>query len=466
MSSIPHFYQETLEKIYKETIFSDFSISNFNSYLEMMDNLQVSVGACVRKAIVSFFEKIDNDYCKSMDRKSKYYYSGTYSRTLVTIFGEIQFKRKYYYPKDGGEGFFYVDNILDIPKYDCYDMIVKAMIMKEKADKTYALAAKIVMDKISEYSGQKVTISRQLAYQVFNEFDIDDEIDNNSELLDEKTVYIILDEKYVHTKDYRPGIDNKLADKMVKHAILYTGKKKEYKDRYKLINRVSFSNIGDTCDLVNSVQSYIDSHFIYGSIKNLIIAGDGASWILSFYKDITLSYSSRKTFVLDEFHVGQALCRITKVNEERELLCQYLNKNKKNDFINYCNTLINIHPEKKEKIESNRNYIIDRWYYIQNIKNELFLGCPMEAHISHDLAKILSRDPKAYSVANIPKHIKLRDLQLNGKDIKKIYLYSNNHIQIDDSFGYPERLLQPAFLPLINPNNRTAREIAYGDYDL
>lgn len=45
-------------------------------------------------------------------------------------------------------------------------MIVKAMIMEKKANKTYSLTAKIVADRISQYSGQNITISRQLAYNI------------------------------------------------------------------------------------------------------------------------------------------------------------------------------------------------------------------------------------------------------------------------------------------------------------
>lgn len=469
MSSIPHLYKDTLEKIYKDVVSNSFSISEFNSYLEMMDNLQASVAACVRDAIILFFEKLDFDYCNSLERKNKYYYSGTYQRTLVTIFGEIQFNRKYYYPKSGcfEDGFYYVDQLFSLPKYDCYDMIVKAMLMEEKAKSTYSLAAEIISKKISEYSGQTIYISRQLCHQVFKEFEIDNELlDVDTELLNEENVYILLDEKYIHTTDYRPGNDDKLADKMVKHAILYTGKEKEYKNRYKLKKRVSFSSCNDTIDLVNQIQSYIDSHFKIDTIKNLIIAGDGASWITSFYRDISLSHPVAKLFVLDQFHVGQAICRITKDKDNRDMLTACIINDKKADFIDLCSSLIENNLEHREKIETNKCYITDRWNYIQNAKNPLFIGCPMESHISHDLAKPFARDPKAYSVSNIQKHVMLRDLQLNGNNIKNIYLYSNNYLKIDDSFGYPERIIEPNFSPLNKANNKKAIEIAYGLHDI
>ena len=461
MSSIPHLYVKTLEKILKDVINDSFNISNFNSYLEMMENLQGSVAACVRKAIIFYFEKLDLDYCMSKERKSKYYYSGTYQRTLVTVFGEIQFQRKYYYPKDGcsDDGFYYVDELLELPKYDCYDMIIKSMLLEEKASNTYSEAARIVSQKISEYSGQTITISRQLVYQIFSNANLDIDYITNDIQYTNDTLYILLDEKYIHTKDYYPN--DTLSDQMVKHAILYTGKELEYKGRYRLKNKVIFSSTKSTLSFVEDIQKYVDLH--YPNIKNVVVAGDGASWILSFYQDFNLSYNASKFFVLDGFHTGQAICRISRDEKERILLRDLLNNNDKKGFIAICNNLMENYPERIKTITTNAEYIIKRWAYIQNSKNPLFIGCPMESHISHDLAKVFSRDPKAYSIKTIPKHIQLRDLKLNGVSIKEIYLYSKNHIRVEDySLGTGERIIPVNFQPLVNKNNYHALDIAYG----
>ena len=99
---------------------------------------------------------------------------------------------------------------------------------------------------------------------------------------------------------------------------------------------------------------------------------------------------------------------------------------------------------------------------IQNAKNDLFIGCPMESHISHDLAKVFARDPKAYSKKHLPKHILLRELNLNKYDLKSIYLYSNNFIEHVDNSIFSERLLKPNFIPLSNANNSSALLIING----
>ena len=155
--------------------------------------------------------------------------------------------------------------------------------------------------------------------------------------------------------------------------------------------------------------------------------------------------------------------RISRDEKERILLRDLLNNNDKKGFIAICNNLMENYPERIKTININAEYIIKRWAYIQNGKNPLFIGCPMESHISHDLAKVFSRDPKAYSIKTIPKHIQLRDLKLNGVSIKEIYLYSKNHIRVEDySLGTGERIIPVNFQPLVNKNNYHALDIAYG----
>lgn len=69
MSRISQLYKETIEKIYIEVVLSSFNISQFNLYCEMMNNLQSSISECVHKAIITYFKKLDNNFCISINRK-------------------------------------------------------------------------------------------------------------------------------------------------------------------------------------------------------------------------------------------------------------------------------------------------------------------------------------------------------------------------------------------------------------
>ena len=54
----------------------------------------------------------------------------------------------------------------------------------------------------------------------------------------------------------------------------------------------------------------------------------------------------------------------------------------------------------------------------------------MESHISHDIAKPFSYEPKAYSTTHIKKLIKLQEYKLNGINILNLYLNSSDNNEI------------------------------------
>lgn len=53
----------------------------------------------------------------------------------------------------------------------------------------------------------------------------------------------------------------------------------------------------------------------------------------------------------------------------------------------------------------------------------------MESHISHNVAKYFSFEPKAYSKRRIQKLIKLQEYKINGINILGLYLKSYNNYE-------------------------------------
>lgn len=484
MSSISYKYQLVLEKIIKSKFAELFKLGgSFDNYISMISVLGGKVSEIIRNSIVEFFEELDAAFKHSEIRKKNYYYKDTYPRTLITIFGEIRFNRTYYYSKNGDleTGFFYVDKLLELPRRDNYDQIIKSMLMEEKANHTYAEAARIVSKKINDFSGSNITISRQLVFNVFNDFEIDDTfIQPNNEKIDSEILYIMLDEKFVHTqgsvenaddetiqnqkvetKNIESHIEQKHHSKMVKHAVVYTGRKTEYSNRVKLVNKAVFSTLDDPITLIGMIESYIDNNFTEGCIKTLVGAGDGANWINSVLRNIHLTTEVEKINVLDPFHVGQAINRITTDKDERTILKDYVSHGKRKEFEQLCDTLLSKYSDRKSKIETNRDYLLKHWVFIRNQKNKWFLGCPMEAQISHNLAKVFARDPKGYKVKHLYKHIKLRDLQLNKTNIKELYLYSNGYLPKEQFINPFEREYKSNIPAIETARGNTAKELKH-----
>ena len=81
----------------------------------------------------------------------------------------------------------------------------------------------------------------------------------------------------------------------------------------------------------------------------------------------------------------------------------------------------------------------------------------MESHISHNVAKYFSYEPKAYSKRHIQKLIKLQEYRANGINIFGLYLKTSNNTEIvtikkeELSFSIFEN--KSSNIPAINSSN-------------
>ncbi len=427
MTILPQNYTKLLEKIIKNKINDKFRIKSITSLTTLLKDISKNISTLIKESIVELFETIDEEFRHSSERKRKYYYKNKFKRTITTMFGDITFYRYYYYSKDNSKQFFYIDELFKIVKYDKYDPLIKAWLIEEKSKSTFQKAGDIVSDRIKEMTGAFIDISKQQVYSIFKKFDLNElqekanELFYNNDELESDILYLMLDEKHVHLQ--RDKYNNICKDNvMVKHAVLYTNIKKIGKNRNKLVNKHVFSSKDTTINLVETVQTYIDNRFKDKTINNIVISGDGASWIKTFYNDFSVLDCKNKVFILDKFHVNQAVNRMSLLNEVRQSIRKCINCNDKKIFKKLCYELMNAYPNREYDVKYNMEYLLSNWKYIQNQKNIYNHGCSMEGHISHNLAKHFTRDPKAYSYNNIDKHAFLRDLYVNKIDIKDLVL--------------------------------------------
>ena len=459
MSIIHQNYQNLLNKIFKNVIQTQIASISFKNYVELVMNLNNEVFRLARKTLVNFFEILDENFKNSKERKEKYYTKGKSNRYLVTIFGEISFEREYYVPINDSnsneeKGFFFVDKFIGLKSSDTYDSVVKALLMEAKVDQSFQKAADQISKLISLRNDRDIHISRQTVFNIFKNWELDLNINKFFDNpIDNEKLYIILDEKYISSQD---------SDKesiMVKHAVIYTGKTKIADNRNKLNNKITISSTDSVFAFADRINSIIDLN--YTNIKELIISGDGANWIKSCYSNICTCDRSSKMFVLDKFHCCQAINHITKDDDYKNILYEYLFGNKKDDFIALCQIIINNNLERKDIINDKLNYILSNWNAIQKINNSSFIGCPMESHIANDLAKPFARDPKAYKRINLTKHIILRYYQLNNVNIFNLFLNSENQDLNQNFTSTLNTTSKLTNIPVLESNNSNIRNYVY-----
>lgn len=423
MSIINYQYGKIIKNCIEVSFSKEIKLCKINNYLDFINYLDGFLINIVKKSIVKSFESIDFKYKQSKRRKELYYTKGLFPRTIMTLFGEITFEREYYVPKDRNtDGFFFVDRLFSLPKRDYYVPMIKAYIIELSGKYSYIQSGEIIGDKIGtrfKTLAEKTlsSISRQTVYNVIKNADMDYVV---SEIkADIETLYIQFDEKWVYTQN------NNHQMKEIRAAVIYTDIKEEYNDRNKLSNRYVITSDISAFDIRKQVLDYVNSAYNVDKIKNVVVSGDGASWIKHSVNPFKFTKETKPMFVLDRFHMNQAINHISKDAEIKYYLRDYIKKGMRKAFKDLCNALINEYPLRQEIISINRDYIVSNWFVIKNQSNPLFKGCSMEGHISHVLAALFTSRPKAHSIHMITKRLRIRELLVNNQDLKTIYL--SNH---------------------------------------
>lgn len=444
MNIISHF-NKILEESFNNFLKNYFYESNYwnktsdiDNYINFMTDLDNFNYSFMTNVIKLYFEYIDDIFFNTSYRKKNCTSKGFYSRTIFTMFGEITFKRRYYYNKKDNERFFFTDYFLNIPKRKYFDPFICANICEEASSFSYSKAGKIVSNKIGKRINNNIYISRASARNIVMKFNIDT-IDYEEDKKRIEKLYVMLDEKFVGSQ-----FDNQ-KDHMIKAAVLFEDtelvykykKKEDSVNRYKLVNSHTCASIDN--ELLDDTVDYIYNTYDVDCLKEINFMGDCALWIKNFPKSSWFKFDNdiQINFSMDGFHFSQALGNLTtqKYDDVYHALYEYVLTNNKEDFIRLCNEFLDLFPERKDVIESKRDYILSNWNERQFYQNHSYLKCSMESHISHIFADIFTSRPKAYSKKGLRQLLKLRLLKVNNKNIINMYFNNFKNKEIKQNYS-------------------------------
>lgn len=428
MNSISNNYINVLSKLIFSEIFNNLKkevdkneLNPIFNYINFLSNLDVSICNIAKTSLITIFESIDKAYCNSIERKHKYHIKAHLPRTILTIFGEITFIRTFYTDKNNNGSFCYLDRFLGLKKYDYFDPYIKATIIEYAANHSIPNVCSMLNDLI----GNRIKLKGKIKYlnrQTVRNIILDAKISSPSkkQLETPETIYIIADEKWCHTQN------NNNQNVMVKSTVIFDSIKT--KPRRYLNNKRIFAGFKGNKFLVDSLD-YLYYTYDLDKVKNIIIMGDGASWIKSLTYHFKVNPSTNVIFALDKFHFKQAIHHICLDKDLETILSEFVINNNKSGFIDGCNDFLSSFPHRSKTIEEKKNYILNNWKYINTLYN-LNLSCPMESQISHNLAYLLTSRPKGYSLKMLEKILNIRLLFKNNENIKLLYLNNFNHSDI------------------------------------
>jgi len=424
---------QNYEKILENLIINNFSeiIKNnkeinpnqnkvFN-YISILNTLDDSLCEIAKKSLITVIETIDRGFKNSPERRHSYHIKAHNTRTIMTIFGEITYRKTIYSHKHSNKYFCFIDDYLGLKKYDYFDPYIKSMVIKYAAENPCTKVAKIINDMI----GNRIKLEEPFQYisrQTIRNIILSSNLSNPEikQLEIPEDLYIMADEKFVATQN------NNNQDVMVKQIVVFDGKTTN-NNRTTLKNKYTFASFNNS--IINDCLDYLYYVYDMDKIKNIFVMGDGAKWIKNLRHDFKVNKETNVIFCLDKFHFKQALHHIAQNELLESHLTNYVINGMKEEFINVCNNLVESYPYRKETIIDKKEYILNNWNYINNLYINK-LKCPMESQISHTLADLLTSRPKGYSLKTLEEILKIRLLLKNKHNIKKLYLNNYNKKEI------------------------------------
>ena len=411
MENILHDFNEKVINLVGDCLKNSITEKGISNFTNDLEKEMIKLGKDITQFIVEFAENI---IFNLNERKEKFECLEKDERTLISIFGEINFKRRYYQDKETKERIYLLDQFLKLEKRERMLPNVKERLIEEARETSYKRAGK--------KASYGTDISKQTVKNEINKLDFRSEIAEEKENKKKvKKLYIIADEDHVHLQ--KGGIEEPRL------VIVYEGIERQEK-RVILKNKKHFGGIykGKIDDLWEEVLTYIENNYDTEYLEKVYLSGDGASWIKT-----GLEWIPKSIYVLDEFHMKKAVNgivgRIKKGNKKgkNNLKEELRNTLKKLDFDKFKEKSYEILAEEMEKSTRDRKrklmeYILNNKEGIINLYShkEEWYGCSAEGHISHIYSDRMSSRPMGWSERNVNNMSKLRIAKENNESIEEI----------------------------------------------
>ena len=310
-------------------------------------------------------------------------------RSIVTIFGILEFDRVYYCDKnDRKKHFYFIDTLFHLPEYDRYDKIIKGIAIDNAIATNQKKGAEIASNQINSIlsylnNNQPINISRQDIYNWLDKWNVPN-IEYSVIESDSDTLYIIIDEKYIHEqlKIYfkeDTKIETKTTEQIKKEFTNFMNwlsnpnkqlllpvpktKSKNFimskafitftdiitKGKRKILNN-KFTFLTTGKNPWNEFMDTISKIFDFKKFKNIKVLNDAGSWILAGTSNLKLFCENVIIPCLCEFHVKQKINRSTKDESLRKKLWKCIDNDDKTLFILFLKLYLKIRIPKELKL--------------------------------------------------------------------------------------------------------------------
>ena len=320
-------------------------------------------------------------------------------RTLMTDYGNIEYRRRYYRNRQNKEYVYLADEKMGIEKNERIAKDVQSKIIEFAHDISYSKTGKRVV-------GNEIISPTTVMHKVRQE---ELKVETLEEKKQIKRLYIEADEDHISERDNKVGMPK----------LIYVHEGNYRKGNRNILKNVHY--IGclrkNSEELWLEVAEYIDKKYDIKNVEKVYICGDGATWIKE-----GLNWIEKSEFVLDRFHL------LKYINQAAVEFPQYKSKLWYGINIYDPISVENIFKEiiekttdkkRKEKVIDSYKYVMRQWKGIEiyETDGEYLRGCSAEGHISHVYADRMSSRPRTWCDDGIDKMSRLRTFVSNGGKI-------------------------------------------------
>lgn len=316
-----------------------------------------------RNITATILQNIDEELMRNRDR-SIYRLKDSIKTSIKTMYGEVEYKRRYYFNNDMNTYEFLLDKKMGIHKNGLFSVNMTELIVKECMNESYRKAA----EDISKATAQTVSSvgAWKLVQQVGKYIESDEEQyikDMNRGIkLGAKKVDVLFQEAdgvWLNSQK-----DKKKAPKMeLKISTVYEGWKDS--NRHELINKKVIAGVESGKKFMRRKDAFIRSIYNYDDIEYRLMNSDGAGWITSGNEKLTYHQ-------LDQFHLYQEITRKIPDKKIRNMIIESLFKHDTDrvlEIINMYADSVDNNNKKDKRAKDAR----DLYKYIYNNKDGLML---------------------------------------------------------------------------------------------
>jgi hypothetical protein len=373
----------------------DFNVNGLKGITEAVEPI---VHEAALSAIQILLDQLDEQIYKESKRGNEWTVvrKGD-AKEIVTIFGRLKYRRRYYRNKATGQMAHLLDGWLQIDAWQKVGDDVRERLVNEAVEISYQKsgekAAPVVVSKTSvgKYISQTPTVG----------------LISDGKKRKCAVIYVEADEDHV-SMQYGGTRQAKLVY-VHEGNVSETGRQKLGHVRY-----MSWTGTGNTDDQWEKVATYIEEQYDTDVLETVWLCGDGAAWI-----EAGAEWLPHCRMVLDGYHINKAFMRLTShatqyrgwgwqilrggTYEQLEALCAEL-----------CKHAGSGNLAKEKRVLS--KYLLNHWRSII-VRRSGAPGCSAEGHVSHILSARLSSRPIGWAEPNLEKMAGLRVMRANGLPI-------------------------------------------------